>query len=181
VVTDESRDSFARRLPSLYFGRTLVFSSRQVEAVARRLADTIAVLRSSKVEPTYLAQACKSNGLMGLYANEFNVRAANRKRLERAGLTFADDAFTRFAGNQRFYCDDFGTFVPSFIVIGGPSGKEMSAAQGAFSLAARRLWIIPPAELEELSLVAHTVPIVGGSTHDLADARGVTQILGQLA
>lgn len=182
VVTDESPgEGFGRRLPSLYLDKALLFASRHVEEVGQKLQETIDTLRASEKHPTYLAQACKRGDTTGIYASELNVRAANRKRLERAGLNFAVDPFVRYFGKHGFSCDDFGTFSLGFVIVAGPPGTVISPANAVFSLAARRLWKISVPELTELTLVLTETPIVGGSNEDAGEARLVTDSLGQFA
>lgn len=155
LVAPEPSDGI-RPLPRLHFGRREIFADRSLEEVRRRLhhlADTI--IKASE-RPTYMLQPCRYGTQMGLYAKDFFNRSKSRFELKREGVVFADDPFARLVGDGAVECDDWGRFVPQFLILNAdPERSEVDVSRGriVFMLTSFKLGPATPWDIMQLQQV----------------------------
>lgn len=154
-VAPEPSDGI-RPLPTLHFGRREIFADRSVERVARRLHHLASTIIKASERPTYMLQPCRYGTQLGLYAKDFFNRSKSRFELRREGFVFADDPFTRLVGDGAVECDDWGRFVPQFLILNAnPESSEVEVSRGriVFMLTSFKLGPTTPWDIMQLQQV----------------------------
>ena len=155
MVEQPGDDKRVRRLPTLYVGKEAMFIDRDLSLVRRQLGELVNAIHRSRQRPTYMIQPCEFAGRRGLYGRDFLNRARYRRILVREGMTFARDRFPRLTESGAFECDDWGEFVPEFLVMAdypetGPDVKRTHPSAVNVALASVRLGAIT--SVQELRL-----------------------------
>lgn len=158
-------DERPRKLPTVWFGKTPFYTDRDLARVVERLRYMVEATFYVPQRSTYLLNACRFDGMTGLYGQDFHNRSVFRSKLQRAGMTFSEEPFTRINSNGVFECSDWGEFEPSFVVLRNASDftedpdevVETKGAALAFALTAYRLGMAGPAE------ISRTVQMVRGA------------------
>lgn len=132
LIVDE-RQTGIRRLPSFFFHSAQLYAERDLGHVLERFAQVVKRYLSSYESPFFMFNACRLDGKSGLYGRDFLNRAPFRRKLGRLGMEFADDPFVTLDSSGRFVCTDWGSFVPSFLVLGlsDPEGPSLLESHGA--------------------------------------------------
>ena len=119
MLIDESGGR-TRALPTLYHGRTQVFADRSVDAIGPRIERALEAIAAQDDEATYMANAVRIDGRHGLYTRDTFNRSSFRLHMRRLGAEFAEDPYVVLEPDGSFTCRDWGSFVPDFMVAGGP-------------------------------------------------------------
>lgn len=163
LVADDEKQKL-RRLPTLYFGTTPIFSDRSITRVLEELVFVVKAVVASRTRATYLLHACEIDGRRGLYGLDTHNRSPYRRRLARAGVRFAERPFVTFGERSTFTCGDWGEFPPDFMVfrpgegIGGVT--RIPRAFALFALASARLGRPGPEEVRRLLAALDTTSLL---------------------
>lgn len=163
VIDDPSKK--VRRLPSLYLASALVFADRDVAKVLDRLSRTLEAIETASTRSVYAFHACRVGESIGLYGRDLYNRDPYRRKLRRQGVEFASDSHVVLEPDGRFTCEDWGTFVPSFLVLAesGATPEEVVTtgdAGLAFALAIFRFGSVSVDELQLLVRVSRALEAV---------------------
>jgi hypothetical protein len=154
LVVGDDPTQRVRRLPSLYFWNTLVYSNREMDEVKLALARTTDAVTRAQRLATYRFNACRFQGHTGLYGRDFHNRSAFRLKASRQGLEFSADPFVIFhPEEQAFESDDFGTFEPEFIILANHDSNDLVLTKGAklaLIMTDYRMGMLGPTELRAL-------------------------------
>lgn len=151
-------DERPRKLPTVWFGKTPFFTDRDLGRVEDRLRYMVEATFYVPQRSTYLLHACRFDGMKGLYGQDFHNRSVFRSKLQRQGMEFSEEPYTRFNPDGVFECSDWGAFEPSFVVLRNASDHtqdpneliETRGAALAFALTAYRLGMAGPAEVSRI-------------------------------
>jgi hypothetical protein len=179
VISDDQRR--ARRLPTLFLGRSEFVVARDAHIVVDAAADAIAKIRKADSTATYAITPIEYDGIKGLYSKDLLNRSRFRFKLQQAGVKFAEDRFVSFLDDGSFACDSWGAFEPRFVIPSEHDLREPSQPVRVplgilvFTTSSFRVGMIGPQELHRLVAALQTVHALGGQ-----DAGRLVGALAQL-
>ena len=143
-----------RPLNVLYMGTTPIASGRSLEAVQQYLGQIVEIALGSRDLPTYHVRACELGGRHGLYARDILDRSVYRRRLQRAGMKFAESPVVYLEPGGSFRTDDWDSFRSDFVITGGAAEDggllRIAGALTPFTVASYRFGAIGAEELGTL-------------------------------
>jgi hypothetical protein len=153
-VMPEQTDK-VRGLPLLYFGKTPLFASREIEAVKEHLVTIVELIADSRRRPTYLLHPCDIDGRRCLYGVDVFNRSPYRRRLTRLGATFSGDNHVGLSDEGSFSSKEWGDFSPEFIItsVRSEDPDHVETISGALLLlvvSPSRLGMLTASELQRL-------------------------------
>jgi hypothetical protein len=171
LVTGEP-DEQPRKLPTVWFGKTPFYTDRDLRKVEERLQYMAEATFFVPERTTYMLNACRIDGRVGLYGQDFHNRSFFRTKLQRHGMEFAHDPFTTFNPSGAFECSDWGEFKPTFVILRNAADYtddpveiiELKGAALAFQLTAYRLGMAGPTEISQLVRLVKGVGAVSALT-----------------
>jgi hypothetical protein len=167
VVVDDPAKK-VRRLPSLYFGQSLIAVDRDVDALVRQASAALDVLLAARTEPSYLMSACRVGDVDGLYVKDLCARSDFRRKLEKQGMEISPDFYVRLTDDARWWTPDWGVIDPRFLVmVGEPADPSdvarVSPGELLFGVASLRMGVIPAPEMPRLTRALRGVEGVGSA------------------